>query len=151
MCAGAVLAAACASSGSGSRPRAPAQPPTTQPSKVDVVDSEGFYNLISAAGTWRVSYRTEPSPIPLNEPFSVIVRIARSGTTVYLPDLPVRVNAGMPHHQHGMNRVPEHVRVSPEVVRADGLLFHMKGAWTLTFDVTEGAITERAEVVVEVP
>jgi len=32
---------------------------------------------------------------------------------------------------------------------ATGLLFHMPGEWTLTFDVTEGPFTERAEVVVD--
>ncbi len=112
--------------------------------------ASGPRELISAAGTWRVTLSTEPSPIPLNEPFSVFVSVARNGTTNALPGIPVRVDAAMPHHQHGMNRVPEHSRVSPEVVRASGLLFHMPGAWTLSFDVTDGAITERAELVVEV-
>lgn len=143
----ATLLAGCGTTDVGPR----GQGSASRKPKESAPGSDGDYMLVSSAGTWRVAYRTEPSPIPLNEPFSVFVRVARTGTIDYLPDVPVWVDASMPHHQHGMNRVPEQVRVTPELLRVDGLLFHMGGAWTLTFDVTQGAITERAEVVVEVP
>ena len=113
--------------------------------------ADGWREVVSAAGTWRVAWRTEPSPVPLNEPFTVEVRVSRAAAGGPLAGVPVRVDAGMPHHQHGMNVVPVHGRASPEVVTAEGLVFHMPGAWTLTFDVTDGPITERAEVVVELP
>lgn len=143
----ALVVGGCAETSSGTRSRSAG---SSAPGGASA-DAGDYFVVVSAAGTWRVAYRTEPSPIPLNEPFSVFVRVAPSGSIDYSPDIPIRVDAGMPHHQHGMNRVPEHQRIEPDLVRADGLLFHMPGDWTLTFDVTQGAITERAEVVVAVP
>jgi hypothetical protein len=141
----------CGTSEFGQSGRDLREPGRGSEAHVQAPDTSGFYELISTAGSWRVVWRTEPSPIPLNEPFSVFVRVARVGTADFLPDIPIWVDAAMPHHQHGMNRIPEQVRVSPDLLRADGLLFHMPGVWTLSFDVTEGAITERAEVMIEVP
>ena len=51
----------------------------------------------------------------------------------------------MPEHGHGMNRVPRIEAKGGGRFRAEGLLFHMPGKWELYFDVTRGALTERAQ------
>ena len=60
-------------------------------------------------------------------------------------DVELAVDAAMPEHGHGMNRVPK-VGARPDGgFHAEGLLFHMPGKWQLYFDVTRGAVTERAQ------
>jgi hypothetical protein len=49
-----------------------------------------------------------------------------------------------------MNRTPRHTRLPGGGMLAEGLLFHMPGEWTLTFDVSDAGITERAEVTIQV-
>ena len=51
----------------------------------------------------------------------------------------------MPEHGHGMNRVPKVAPRPDGGFHAEGLLFHMPGRWELYFDVTQGAVTERAQ------
>ncbi len=122
--------------------------------------SEG--EVSTAFGTWRVAWRSVPAPVPLNTPFAVEAWLRPAGgdgswegdtwdggaAGDVQPSLVI--DAGMPHHQHGMNRTPELSRLPDGGFRADGMLFHMPGAWTLVFDVSRGGITERAEVVLTV-
>jgi hypothetical protein len=44
-----------------------------------------------------------------------------------------------------MNRVPEVTRAGDGFL-VGGMLFHMPGRWELYLDVTEGALTERAQL-----
>ena len=64
-------------------------------------------------------------------------------------DIELSVDAAMPEHGHGMNRVPSVAALGDGRFRAEGLLFHMPGRWEIYFDVTRGAITERAQADVE--
>ena len=58
--------------------------------------------------------------------------------------LTVIVDADMPAHRHGMNTKPELAPTGEHEFQVDGMLFHMKGAWVITVDVTGGGVTERA-------
>lgn len=111
------------------------------------------HSVVSNGGAWRVVYRTEPDPPPRGALFSVDAWIFDA----HEPDRPredvaLQIDAGMPQHQHGMNRVPTIAPMSSGAAgaaggfRAQGLLFHMSGRWELYFDVTRGAVTERAQV-----
>ena len=60
-------------------------------------------------------------------------------------DVGLAVDAAMPEHGHGMNRVPKVAPRPDGGFHAEGLLFHMPGRWELYFDVTQGAVTERAQ------
>lgn len=107
----------------------------------------GTHSVLSNGGAWRVVYRTEPDPPPRGELFSVDAWICDARE----PDRPredvgLEIDAAMPQHQHGMNRVPTLARMDSGGSRAQGLLFHMPGRWELYFDVTQGAVTERAQV-----
>ena len=91
-------------------------------------------------------YRTLPPRIRIGEHFAVdavvCAKIAPSA---------LRVDALMPAHRHGMNY---RARVAPQGdgrYRAEGLLFHMPGAWQFVFDLERPGGTERltADVTVE--
>jgi len=148
LCAALVIALSAVScSSSGTTDQTGDQTGGPQP---EIVPSDGmgaWQPIEASAGRFELEYRTRPWPVPLNEAFDVEVRI-RSDEPGAEPV--ILVDAGMPHHQHGMNRVPIHERTADGHVLAVGLLFHMPGRWTLTFDVTEGPITERTEVVLTV-
>lgn len=94
----------------------------------------------SNAGAYAVTVETLPAQIPLNAPFDLRITVAPS-----TPDLAVDVDARMPEHFHGMNRVPRITREADGSFKAEGLLFHMPGLWELAVDVTRGVWTERAQ------
>jgi hypothetical protein len=87
-------------------------------------------------------YRATPEPIPWGEPFDLRVWVVGKDTR----EASLAVDAAMPEHGHGMNRVPVVTAAEDGGYAVEGLLFHMPGRWELYFDVTEGAVTERAQV-----
>lgn len=109
------------------------------PDRKRVFDSNG--------GKFSVELTTSPDPIPKNQPFDVNFRvIPKSGT---LSDEEVVVDARMPAHFHGMNRIAKVTRVKGGAWKAEGLIFHMAGRWELYIDVTRGGETERAQMDVD--
>ncbi len=115
-------------------------------------------------GHYALCYTTTPEAIPLNEPFAMEVWVYDGDRpdvltrTVYLD-----VDAAMPEHRHGMNRIPRVRALVPPSAQVDsshhpygaagdgrfevsGMLLHMPGRWEIHFDVTRGAITERVQV-----
>jgi len=105
---------------------------------------KGKRTFESNAGRYSVEMETSANPIAVNEPFDVSVTVTpKSGTAA---ELEVLVDARMPAHFHGMNRVPKVTRGAGNTWKAEGLLFHMPGHWELYVDVTQGGATERAQV-----
>ncbi|HVE39865.1 MAG TPA: FixH family protein [Planctomycetota bacterium] len=101
----------------------------------------------SNGGKYTIELTTSPSPIATNQPFDVAVTVTpKSGPAA---DLDVQVDARMPAHFHGMNRVAKVTRGSGNSWKAEGLLFHMPGHWELYVDVTQGGATERAQLDVD--
>jgi hypothetical protein len=126
----------------GEVPRASAQP-TAPPW------SEGR-TLASNAGAYRVVYRSSPASIPRGEVYALEVWVFDAHDATHpLTDVGLTVDAAMPEHQHGMNRRPVIHPGTGGEFQVEGLLFHMSGRWELYFDITRGAITERAQVSVE--
>jgi hypothetical protein len=103
--------------------------------------------LVSNDGTYRVSYALVPSEPEVRELFElrVVVTSTDGGTGA----LELAVDARMPEHGHGMNREPQVVAGEGGTFTVTNMLFHMPGLWELYFDVTEGALTERAQVSLE--
>lgn len=120
----------------------------------EIVEGEGsplpleFTRIASDDAPYLIEWRPVAGSVPQNEPFDVEVRVLDKATGEPIDDVELRVDAGMPHHGHGMNVVPEHSDTGEGEWFAQGLLFHMGGEWTLTFDVTEGGVTERLQCVV---
>jgi len=103
--------------------------------------------IVSNGGRYTVEVSTSPAAIAVNQPFDVTVSVTpKSGDAGALE---VQVDARMPAHFHGMNRVPKVTRGSGNTWKAEGLLFHMSGHWELYVDVTRGAATERAQLDVD--
>ena len=104
-------------------------------------DPPGVRRVESNAGGYRVRVESVPAEIPLNEPFSLRLRVEPSP-----PELRVDVDARMPEHFHGMNRIPRVTRAPDGSFFAEGLLFHMPGLWELHIDLHQGPRSERAQL-----
>ena len=100
--------------------------------------------VASTIGNYQVHYEL-PDPIPLNEPFSLKAWVGPKPESTQLV-----VDAGMPHHHHGMNQQPQIEQQADGSYTVDGMLFHMPGYWEIYFDITRGPVTERAQVSVEI-
>lgn len=137
-----VLILACAACGGDSPPQAdvgaseespPPRPPFLGRKRV------------SSFGRLEIGYRTDPSQVPLNETFRLLIEVNDAAD----PSRPVDVElaavaAEMPDHSHGMNVEPAASKIGPGRFVVDGMLLHMLGRWALTVDVVHRGITERA-------
>lgn len=94
-----------------------------------------------------VVFVTQPAPIEVGRHFAVDVRVCSEDTPATL----VRVDAHMRAHRHGMNYRPTLTAKGDGRWLAEGLLFHMPGTWSLTFDLTHGKRNMRldTEIVLE--
>ena len=105
-------------------------------------------NRLSADGT-AVAYKTDPAKIAVGKPFSIEVVACVDGAAATAPTR-IRVDAGMPMHGHGMNYPPSEKKLGPGHSKFDGMVFHMPGAWQITFDVYEGderrRLTEKVKI-----
>jgi hypothetical protein len=107
----------------------------------------GPRKIVSNGEHYFITLETSPDPIPMNQPFEV--RFTILPKTSPASELGVQVDARMPAHFHGMNRVPKLTHQQGGSWKAEGLVFHMPGLWELYFDITEGGTTERAQIDVE--
>jgi hypothetical protein len=106
--------------------------------------------IASNGGTYGVRTSPAAGEFPDNEAFRFEVWVtAADGSKPALERLSLTVDAAMPQHGHGMNRVPRVSRLEPGHFLVEGMYFHMTGKWELYLDITDGALTERAQYVVE--
>lgn len=127
----------------------PVRPPfgTETETETAIVERTGT----TAGGGYLVRWRSGPDGIPALEAFSLEVEIEQAPGVPLAEDAVVLVDAAMPHHGHGMNFVPEIVRVAPGRYAVEGMLFHMRGRWELFVDVERDGLLERAQWTVELP
>lgn len=84
------------------------------------------------------------------KPLSIEVRVTRAGDpTATVPGLGLVVDADMPEHLHGTNRVPRIERRADGTYLIENLYLHMPGWWEVFLDVVESPWTERAQMRVE--
>jgi hypothetical protein len=127
-------------------PTAPARPgAAAAPGASDAPGAPA--EVATAGGTFIVQFVPGPGELPLNELFEISVRVLEgAGREPVSAGVELAVDAEMPAHRHGMT-TRTRVRREPDgSFSVRGLLLHMPGAWRLTFDVTRGGVTERAEV-----
>jgi hypothetical protein len=124
-------------------------PPERAPTPAKPVEKPAWtskHELRSNAGAYVLHFDPAPEAMPDNEPFTIEAWIALAASPGELcSDLSLTVDAAMPEHGHGMNRVPKITRAEDGHFVVEGMLFHMTGRWELYFDVTRGAVTERAQ------
>ena len=91
-----------------------------------------------------VAWRADPSPIAVSRHFALdVVVCPKPGAG---PPRTLAVDATMPAHRHGMNYRPTIAAAGEGRFRAEGLMFHMPGAWELAFDVAGSDGAERVRV-----
>lgn len=103
--------------------------------------------IVTLLGTYKVRYTSQPERIPLNEPFSLEVSLARADGGA-LGGERLSVDGRMPEHRHGMTTQPIVHDKGAGHFTVEGMLFHMPGRWELYFDISREGRTERARVVV---
>ena len=93
-----------------------------------VYETEGF----TSDNGFYVAYDTDPSPIPINEPFVLGIDVFTDDSkSERVSDITVDSDAEMPDHEHGMNLLPPTEEVGEGRFEADGFLFHMTGYWEI--------------------
>lgn len=126
------------------------QSPASAPASQAVLPADAVSGAaLSNDGTFFVTYITVPDPIPLNEMFSIEVRVY-DGASSDAPatDITLRADGRMPAHRHGMNTAPRVEQIGPGHFRVRGMLFHMSGDWELDFDIERNGLVERAQFAV---
>lgn len=110
---------------------------------------EGLRVQTTLLGTFDVHWRSEPAALERGKVFALRAWITPRGSREVVPWTTLGVDADMPEHLHGMNRVPRVSRQADGSFLVEGMLFHMPGRWNLYFDVHEAAIVERAQLELE--
>lgn len=138
-----ILLLACLAVGSCADDTGAPVEPTQNPS---LAPQQGLLNAQSNAGSFHLELETSPSPIPLNEHFTLRFRLMDGEGAALGDDLSqIALDADMPEHGHGM-------KVAPVLEQRDGwihaspMLFHMPGLWEIYVDRTRGHVTERAQL-----
>jgi hypothetical protein len=98
---------------------------------------------VSAQGAWRVSYKADPTPVPVHRLHAWTLHVARpDGSPV--TGATINVDGDMPQHGHGL---PTRPRVTRELGNGDylveGVKFQMGGWWVMDFEVTAAGRTDR--------
>jgi hypothetical protein len=96
--------------------------------------AEGASGLDFASGR-ALTFTSNPSPIPLNAPFTLAVEVLPAPGTTLEESLALTVDATMPAHGHGMNTVPYVASTTNGVFSVTGMQLHMPGSWRLSFEV----------------
>ena len=110
--------------------------------------TDGF--VVSNSGRYVVEYRTHPSPIPVNDMFTMTVTVREPLKRLPARHIKLRVDAGMSEHNHGMNTMPVVERLANGQFTVRGMLFHMAGKWELAFSIKRGILSDKAEQVIHV-
>ena len=80
-----------------------------------------------------LSYYTVPPKIAVGEQFVLELAACAKGGPAWSG--PVKLDAHMPEHRHGMNYQPSLQPLGGGRYRAEGWLFHMPGRWEFVFDL----------------
>ncbi|WP_298613075.1 FixH family protein [uncultured Thiothrix sp.] len=107
------------------------------------------YSLISAKDNYHLEIQTTQT-VPINQLFSLDIIITNSEGKPLTSKIDLDLDASMPQHNHGMNVKPVIKNLGEGKFQVEGMLFHMSGAWTLSFTITKGITREAAQWVVEV-
>jgi hypothetical protein len=86
-----------------------------------------------------LSYRTVPAKIATGQPFEVLFAFCPAAPG------PIKADAHMPEHRHGMNYRPSIVPAAGGY-RSEGWLFHMPGRWEFVFEVGGARLTDSVRV-----
>jgi len=121
------------------RKTSPSTPPTPAPAAPTVAwPATGK----TERGNFTVTIQPRGGKIVRGEHFTLDVTV-EPAAGVGAP-VSVIADADMPSHGHGMNTKAETVHEAGPRYRADGMLFHMGGEWSISVAVSAGKGEERA-------
>ncbi len=104
------------------------------------------FTAVSNDGAYFVAARPSSQPVPLNEPFELLVAVTRAEQRdTPLQRVRLDFDADMPEHRHGMNTQPLVSANADGTFTVRGVQLHMPGYWELYADVTQDGVTERAQ------
>ena len=90
---------------------------------------------LTRSGYYRISYRSELSPIVINRIHAWIIHV-ESVDGEPVNGATISVTGGMPLHNHGLPTAPQMTAaLGNGDYRLDGLRFHMSGDWQLTVTI----------------
>lgn len=94
-------------------------------------------------GHFRVQYTSSLDPVPINRMHEWTLHVeTAAGDPV--EEAEITIDGGMPAHDHGL---PTEPRVTEYLgggdYRVQGLRFHMRGAWQVTFEIRHGDVRDR--------
>jgi hypothetical protein len=115
----------------------------TDPPKEAAAGDHWPATVVSDGGGFSVTLKPSGGEIEWNKHFGVEFFITPENPAV--GPLKVVVDADMPAHRHGMNTKPELFDQGDLSYRVEGMLFHMKGDWVISVEVSGDGSTERAE------
>lgn len=102
---------------------------------------------LAEGGDYAMAWRPLAGELTRNEYQELEVRFYRRGEP--LEGLVLEVLGWMPAHGHGFLRRAQVQAREPGVFQVKGVLFHMRGAWELTFDVAQAQRVDKLVFEVE--
>lgn len=88
-------------------------------------------------GVYIVSYTSAVDPIEVNRMHEWVLHIETADGEL-VEDAEIAVDGGMPAHNHGLPTQPRVTEYLGEGnYRVQGLRFHMRGTWQVSFDIRE--------------
>lgn len=128
----AVVALALAAAGAAAETERAAPPPATR-------------GAATSGGSFWVEWSPEPSPVPLNELFTVRFRVLDPADhSTLVTGAAVAADAWMPDHNHGTTLAPRIESHGDGTATGEGFLLHMEGRWELRVGVAVEGRMERA-------
>ena len=107
----------------------------------------GEQSWTSSRGLFEIAYTSELEPPEINVLHSWVLHLEDAGGEPVL-GAAINVSGGMPAHDHGLATRP---RVTAELggglYQLDGLRFHMRGEWELTFTIEAEGRTDSVKVI----
>jgi hypothetical protein len=98
------------------------------------VDGKSDHHYSAKSSDYTVGFTPSLLPIPVGKQFDVAFEVcALNGKP--LPS-GVKIDADMPAHKHGMNYKAK-VSQNSKGYLAEGLMFHMRGKWRVTFELEQ--------------
>lgn len=105
----------------------------------------GAYSATATSSGGRYTAQFASARLALNQATSVSFRITKADGSRLVPQATVQLRLLMIAHGHGMTTRPVIMRGDDDTFRADGILLHMAGEWTIFLDVDEGPVAEKIE------
>jgi len=106
-------------------------PPPSQPEPARTPEHSGP----SSDGRYLFEWESDPDPLPLNQDFSLRVRVRSTGPQGDARGLKLLADARMPEHDHGMLQAPRVTELAPGEFLVEGMRFHMPGRWVIRLEL----------------